>query len=224
MRSQQSTSDASQPSFDAVVLAGGRSRRFGADKLAADLDGTPVLAHALAACAGADRLVVVGDPRDLPGVTVWTREEPPGGGPLAGLLAARPYLTADVIVVVGGDMPVVAPLVPRLVAALAADDTLEVAACPREDGRPAPLPVAVRRAVLDAAAQQLGSGAGTALGRLLDGRRVVLVAGGAATADVDTPEDLRRLTARSASPRDGDAGAGADAGPTAAAPSPDRPA
>lgn len=216
MRSYQSASDAPRPRFDAVVLAGGRSRRFGADKLAADLDGTPVLAHALAACAGADRVVVVGERRDLSGVTVWTREEPPGGGPLAGLLAARPYLEAEVVVVVGGDMPVVAPLVPRLVAALADDDAREVAACPREDGRPAPLPVAVRRTVLDAAAQRFGSGAGTALGRLLDDRRIVLVAGGAATADVDTPEDLRRLAVRSSVPR--------DAGPTAAAPSPDRPA
>ena len=46
----------------ALVLAAGRSRRFGpGDKLLADLEGTPVLAHTLAAvsAAGFDQTLVV---------------------------------------------------------------------------------------------------------------------------------------------------------------------
>jgi hypothetical protein len=35
--------------YDAVVLAGGQARRFGSDKLVADLAGRAVLDHALAA-------------------------------------------------------------------------------------------------------------------------------------------------------------------------------
>ncbi|MBP2478251.1 molybdopterin-guanine dinucleotide biosynthesis protein A [Crossiella equi] len=74
--------------MDAVVLAGGRASRMrGADKPGLVLGGLSLLGHALAAVAGARHVVVVGPRRTVPGPVTWTREEPPGSGPLAGLRA-----------------------------------------------------------------------------------------------------------------------------------------
>ena len=55
----------------ALVLAGGASSRFGSDKLAATLDGRPLLHHALEAVAAvADRIVLVVAPgAPLPSVS-----------------------------------------------------------------------------------------------------------------------------------------------------------
>ena len=53
----------SQPDVVAIVLAGGASSRFGSDKLAAELDGRPLLHHALEAVAEvAGRIIVVVSP------------------------------------------------------------------------------------------------------------------------------------------------------------------
>ncbi|MFE6711603.1 NTP transferase domain-containing protein [Streptomyces sp. NPDC057695] len=72
--------------YDAVVLAGGAARRLGgADKPGVRVGGRPLLDRVLAACRGAERTVVVGDPRPTVHPVRWTREDPPGGGPLAAL-------------------------------------------------------------------------------------------------------------------------------------------
>ncbi|MEM7697848.1 MAG: NTP transferase domain-containing protein [Verrucomicrobiota bacterium] len=42
------------PSLAFVIVAAGSSRRMGFDKLASDLAGRPVLAHAIAACSAAE--------------------------------------------------------------------------------------------------------------------------------------------------------------------------
>ncbi|MFN8623891.1 MAG: NTP transferase domain-containing protein, partial [Chloroflexota bacterium] len=50
------------PEVSAIVLAGGRASRFGADKLAASLDGVPLLHHAVRAVSavpGATEVIVV---------------------------------------------------------------------------------------------------------------------------------------------------------------------
>ncbi|MGW2299809.1 NTP transferase domain-containing protein [Streptomyces sp. NPDC001809] len=72
--------------YDAVVLAGGAARRLGgADKPGVRVGGRPLLDRVLAACRGAERTVVVGAPRPTVRPVRWTREDPPGGGPLAAL-------------------------------------------------------------------------------------------------------------------------------------------
>uniref|UniRef100_UPI00165DB73E molybdenum cofactor guanylyltransferase n=1 Tax=Actinotalea sp. JY-7885 TaxID=2758576 RepID=UPI00165DB73E len=72
--------------FDAIVLAGGQGRRLGrVSKPDVVVAGRTLLDHALAATAGARRVVVVGPPElARPGVTV-VREDPPSGGPVAGV-------------------------------------------------------------------------------------------------------------------------------------------
>ncbi|GIE87209.1 molybdenum cofactor guanylyltransferase [Actinoplanes regularis] len=75
--------------FAAVVLAGGAARRMGgADKPTLAVAGQPMLTRVLAAVHGADPRVVVGRvPADLPVPVHVTREEPPGGGPVAAAAA-----------------------------------------------------------------------------------------------------------------------------------------
>ena len=71
----------------AVVLAGGESRRFGSDKLAAALDQQTLLDHTLAALPEEFAVIVVGPERPTTRSVRFTREQPPGGGPAAGLVA-----------------------------------------------------------------------------------------------------------------------------------------
>jgi molybdopterin-guanine dinucleotide biosynthesis protein A len=106
-----------------IVLAGGRSRRFGGDKLAAALpDGRPLLRHAVQAVAAACATVVVvlgpdtPDPDWMPDGVRIAHDAEPFGGPLAGLVAGLEAIDDEIAVVVGGDMPSLSPAVLRLLA------------------------------------------------------------------------------------------------------------
>lgn len=119
----------------AVVLAGGRARRFGGDKLAARMkDGRSVLAHsvgAVAAVAGEIAVVLAPDtepPADAGAGVRIVHDAEAYGGPLVGLLAGLQAVAGEVVLVVGGDMPAAEPSVLRLLAGrLGADLALEAA-------------------------------------------------------------------------------------------------
>ncbi len=70
-----------------VVLAGGKSSRFGSDKALAELDGHTLIARAVDALSGWCEYVVVAGRAAAPAPTLpdWPA---PGMGPLAGLAAA----------------------------------------------------------------------------------------------------------------------------------------
>ncbi|MDZ5661508.1 NTP transferase domain-containing protein [Nocardioides sp. S-58] len=95
--------------FCGVVLAGGTAARMdGVDKASIELDGRTLLAHALDALVDAVEVVVVTPtavPTERPVTTVL--EDPPRGGPVAGLLTGvdalrhRPTLVGVLAV----DMP-----------------------------------------------------------------------------------------------------------------------
>lgn len=95
--------------FDAIVLAGGRSKRLGGtDKSALVFGGTTLLERACAALADARSGVIVGVV-DLPPVG-WdvVREDPPFGGPAAGIgagLVALGSATSELIVILACDLP-----------------------------------------------------------------------------------------------------------------------
>jgi len=94
------------PPFDAVVLAGGSGRRLGGiDKPALQVAGSSLLERVLTAVAAAARVVVVGPPRALPPELVQVREQPPGGGPGAALVAGLPHVTAPALAVLAADLP-----------------------------------------------------------------------------------------------------------------------
>ncbi len=181
-----------------VVLAGGASRRFGSDKLAADLGGRPLLDVTLDAVPAGLPVVVVGPERPVRRPVTWVREDPPGGGPCAALVAgfvAALEAGAERLVTLPGDAPAAGTAVRVLLDALAGTD-LVVAEGP--DGQVFPLQLACTaagaRRVVEAAGP--GRGAGASPRRLLSSLepspgRVVLP--DVALRDVDTPDDLTRI-------------------------------
>lgn len=97
------------PGYAAVILAGGRARRLGGvDKPALAVGGVPLLRRVLAAVADAEPRVVVGAPAvALPDAVRRTREEPPGGGPVAATAAGLALVPADVelVALLAADLP-----------------------------------------------------------------------------------------------------------------------
>jgi molybdopterin-guanine dinucleotide biosynthesis protein A len=77
----------------------------------------------LDAVAGAGRRVVVGPPQYVPVGVALTREEPPGGGPVAAVAAGLACIDAPWVAVLAGDLPfLTADAVDVLRAAAAAYD------------------------------------------------------------------------------------------------------
>jgi len=94
------------PGLSALVLAGGGARRLGgADKPALLVGGTSLLDRVLAAVPDADPVVVVGPERPTARPVRWTREQPPGGGPVAGLAAGIGLLPAGDVALLAADLP-----------------------------------------------------------------------------------------------------------------------
>ncbi len=91
-----------------AVLAGGESRRFGSDKLAARLGDQSLLDHALAwVRSRTDAVVLCG--RDVPGIASVADWPTPGLGPLGGLAAALRFAVEhghDAVLSIPGDTPV----------------------------------------------------------------------------------------------------------------------
>ena len=91
--------------YAAIILTGGKGERLGGvDKAALSYRDATLLDHVLSVVDDASEIVVVGPEKDLPGV-VWAREEPPGGGPLAGLAAGLRVITAEWVAVLAVDQP-----------------------------------------------------------------------------------------------------------------------
>jgi molybdopterin-guanine dinucleotide biosynthesis protein A len=179
------------PPYDAVVLAGGRSTRFGGDKLAATVDGVPLLDRVLASVASAQRRIVVGEPRPVAAAVEWARENPPGGGPAAGVVAGLERVRAERVVLLAGDLPYVGPATVRRLLEAGGDGALLVDAA----GRRQLLCSTVRTALLRAHAATRADWTGASVRELLaDLALSELPAAGDEALDVDTPEDLEGLT------------------------------
>ncbi|OEV14176.1 NTP transferase domain-containing protein [Streptomyces nanshensis] len=105
---------------DAVVLAGGGARRLGGtDKPSLTVGARTLLDRVLSACAGAATTVVVGPRRPTYRPVTWVREDPPGGGPLAGLDAGLRGVTAETVLVLSADLPFLQPETVRTLLATA---------------------------------------------------------------------------------------------------------
>ena len=108
-----------------MILAGGTAVRLdGADKASLEHEGATLLEHALSAVAEAAEVVVVGAEVPTSRPVTFRREDPPFGGPAAGLLAGRTGLTRPGdTVVLAVDMPhVTGATIARLRAAAAGRD------------------------------------------------------------------------------------------------------
>ncbi|HZM73607.1 MAG TPA: NTP transferase domain-containing protein [Candidatus Polarisedimenticolia bacterium] len=197
----------------AIVLAGGRSERFGRDKRLEIVDGQQLLERVITAVGSvADEIVLVlapGDPppellRNLGASVRQAHDTVAYAGPLAGLAAGLSAADgADIALAVGADMPTLQPAVLRLL--------LERAAAPGGPGAwtlegpdpsiVGPLPLAGRVADLKTAAGTLldaGQRSLRSLVRELDAGRIPaadwrgLDPDGLTLRDIDRPEDLVR--------------------------------
>jgi len=172
---------------DAIVLAGGHARRLGGrDKTALDVGGRPLLDRVLLALPPCGTVVVVGPSRPTAVPVVWTREDPPGTGPVAGIAAGLACVTASEVLVLAGDMPfLTTEVLVGLLAEVSDDGALLVDA----DGREQYLCSAWRTTALRHAVEGV-----TRVRDVVDRMRYarVSVPAGAVAAwtDCDTPEDL----------------------------------
>ena len=188
--------------YDVIVPAGGAARRLdGADKPGLTVGETTLLDRVLAACAGARTTVVVGPARPTTRAVVrWTREQPPGGGPVAAVAAGLDLVTADTVLLLAADLPFLdRRTVERLASALEeAGPYTDAAVLVDAGGRDQPLTAAYRTAALRAALAALGGDpAGQPLRRLVGGLNRLRVADTDNVAyDCDTWEDLEQARER----------------------------
>jgi molybdopterin-guanine dinucleotide biosynthesis protein A len=183
------------PRFDAVVLAGGESRRMGGqDKTRLVVGGAPLLDRVLASVEAAVTRVVVGEQRPTEVAVRWTREQPAGSGPAAAVRAGLALVSQPVVVLLAGDLPFVnAHVVSRIVTAVGTGDGVVLT---DENGRPQWLCSAWRLDRLRDAELVAGGSLHGPLSRLdvarldqrdaLDGTRALPPA-----FDCDTPEEYR---------------------------------
>jgi molybdenum cofactor cytidylyltransferase len=179
----------------ALVLAAGEGRRFGGTKQLAELDGRPLLEHALAAVTGVSpRVVVLGHAADeiRAGVDLHGAEPVVCArwqeGQSASLRCGLDALAGmDAVLVVLGDQPgITAAAVDAVLSAGGDEDAVRAT----YDGVPSH-PVLLRRALLDRAGELRGD---SGFRDLLSGARVRAVEVGhlADPADIDTREELAR--------------------------------
>jgi len=147
----------------AIVLAGGRSSRFGSDKLVAEMDGRRILDLAIeqVAAVGDEILVVLapGDERVLPTPSAIVRRviDPElHGGPLVGLLAGLEAVEQPIVVLVGGDMPTLsAAVLGLMIRALIASEASADAVVLASRGERLPLPAVLRTGAATTVARRL---------------------------------------------------------------------
>ncbi|MET8910293.1 NTP transferase domain-containing protein [Micromonospora sp. NPDC004551] len=190
--------------YAAVVLSGGAARRMGGvDKPARPVGGRPMLHRVLAAVADAGERIVVGPAGLVPEGVRVTREEPPGGGPVAGASAGLALLGAGAttVALLAADLPLLTPAAVAELRRALDGSTAGVACYVDGDGRRQHLcavwRVTALRAALDRlAAERGGTVDGAPVRGLLAGTTVREVSwsgsGPAPWFDCDTDEDVRR--------------------------------
>jgi molybdopterin-guanine dinucleotide biosynthesis protein A len=183
--------------WSAVVLAGGRGARLdGRDKASIEIGGRTLLDLTLDAVADACEVVVVHDPVATERVVRFTREDPPYGGPAAGLLAGVDALEGEApyIAVVAVDMPrLTAGTLRRLTDAASAPSPADGSVLVGPDGR-RQLALVLANARLREVGPDRRHERDLALWRLLSPLDLVEVASvGDEHRDVDTWADLRDL-------------------------------
>lgn len=179
------------------MLTGGAAVRFqGADKAGIEVGGVTLLEHVLGALAEVPDVVVVGPEVSTSRPVTFLREEPPGGGPAAGLLAGLrgfPQPPRQVLVL-AVDMPLVTTAtLRRLMLSVEEDGALLVDA----EGRLQYLCALYRTDALLAEAPAAGEQHGLSMRSLVSGLQLGRVPALAWEAqDVDSWEDLVRMRER----------------------------
>jgi molybdopterin-guanine dinucleotide biosynthesis protein A len=187
------------------VLAGGRSTRFGSDKLAAIHRGIPLLHHAVLrlgeVCAAVVVVVAPGAPEPtmpLGASARFVRDAREGEGPLAGSLSGLEVASTEFAFVAGGDMPDLSTAVLLEMLRVAGEAPVDAVAL-QDAGRFRPLPSLVRIVPARDAAHALLHEDERSLRALLQALRTAVIDEATWTAldpsrgtlhDVDEPGDL----------------------------------
>ncbi len=216
------------PAASGIVLAGGRSSRFGRDKLAEPIHGRPALYLAVLSVAGVCREVIVvrapGEPIELPGGLLVpasvVHDARPYEGPLAGTCTGLAAATQPLALVVGGDMP---GLVHVVLATMleAAEGSGRLAVALGEGDHVRPLPCVIRTEAAGVAEALLADGR-RSLHDLLGALEVELIDESVwrtldpfarTLADIDLPDELPENGSGTNGPPGTNDHAGADDGP-----------
>ena len=187
--------------YNALVLAGGEARRMGGvDKAEVEIGRRTLLERVVAATSGAALTVCVGPERATSRPVIWTREHPPGGGPVPALAAGMLHVTARTVVVLGVDTPFVTREV--IEALVEARGTADAAFVRDERGAVQPLIGAYDAEVLISRLVYLDALEGASMNEVLEGLSYRVLDAPGVAFDCDTWEDVERAK-RSEEVRDG---------------------
>jgi molybdopterin-guanine dinucleotide biosynthesis protein A len=186
----------------AIVLAGGRSSRFGRDKLAEPIGGRTLLQHTIDAVRPfAAEIVVVAAPDRSPVVEGDVRlihDPSPFEGPLIGLAAGLAAAREASVFLTAGDIPGLVPGVVELLLGALDDPAVEIAVL-ADDDAPQPFPMAMRRDVARTTTARLVASGERRLFSLIEGLACAVIESsvwravdpdGRSIRDIDTPADL----------------------------------
>ncbi len=99
-----------------VLLSGGKSSRFGADKSKVDYHGRPLIEQVISTFPVETEFIIVGPKFNLSESSfTFTREVPAGGGPVAALAAGVALVNAKYAAVIATDLPFAGKVIQELV-------------------------------------------------------------------------------------------------------------
>lgn len=185
------------PALSVIILAGGRSTRMGTDKAQVRVEGIRLIDATLSALSAlpTPTTPIVVSPFDLglPPEIPTVCEDPPFGGPVAGIAAGVALADADLVAVVAVDAPHSPEALPALVEALQNAPDAAAAVAVDEEGFMQPLCAVWRKHALLKALEHTGT-------RDVPAKALYKVAGSVvkhetqgAERDYDTPEELAQL-------------------------------
>ena len=176
-----------------IVLSGGTSSRFGADKSQAMLGHQQLIHHILTGIPKEFEIIIVGaDPLFTPASYHCVHESPVGGGPVAGIAAALELCESEIVGVLATDMPFAGAHMIHLLSAMTSyDDAIMFV---DSKGFKQPLAALYRRESLENALTKIGNPHGASMRTLISDLNIHEVHMSPeiekAMIDVDTPEDL----------------------------------
>lgn len=176
-----------------IVLSGGTSSRFGADKSQAMLGHQQLIHHILTGIPKEFEIIIVGaDPLFTPAFYRCIQENPVGGGPVAGIAAALELCESEIVGVLATDMPFAGAHMIHLLSAMTSHD--DAIMFVDSKGFKQPLAALYRRESLENALTKIGNPHGASMRTLISDLNIHEVHMSPeiekAMIDVDTPEDL----------------------------------
>lgn len=180
--------------WSAIVLTGGTGARLGGvDKAGLVIAGRPLLDRLIDALPVEVPVIIAGPPRPVQRPAEFVVEDPPSGGPAAGIVAALGLVSTPLVGTLAVDVPAGATVMDAALGVLQDDDDADVVVPVDADGRRQVLCSAWRTDALRSAAGRHPDWHGRPVRDLLAGMRVrELPLSRGELDDIDTPEDLEK--------------------------------